>query len=324
MKHRNLRGIALVIWLVNFAACLGLAAFLINGQPDAGRNASLPVENPGLNQNQMGKTPYATITPIPPPTQRATITPFPTPTTGASVTPLPDPPANRRVIGYSVEGRPLEVFRYGRGERIKLIVAGIHGGYEWNTVALANELIQYLDSQPQIVPNDTTLYILRNLNPDGYARAHDVDGRGNANGVDLNHNWPYRWAPTWSRDGCWKFRMLTGGSYAGSEPEVAALIAFIDKIQPEALISYHSAALGVFPGGIPEFGPSVQLANEIARVTTYPYPPIETGCDFTGNLADWASNTRSIPAVDIELANHENTDFEDNLRVLQVFLAWRP
>jgi hypothetical protein len=41
------------------------------------------------------------------------------------------------IIGYSVEGRPLEVYTFGDGEHERMLVAGIHGGDEWNTVTLA-------------------------------------------------------------------------------------------------------------------------------------------------------------------------------------------
>jgi hypothetical protein len=233
------------------------------------------------------------------------------------------PPLNRLVIGYSIEKRAQEVYRFGEGPIHKLIVAGIHGGSEWNTVALADELIVYLNDHPERIPQNITLFILRDINPDGTARSHGVDGRVNANGVDLNHNWPYNWKADWPRDGCWIWRKVTGGKSAGSEPEVQNLIKFIDKIKPTALISYHSAALGIFPGGKPEYAPSVKLAAAIAEVSSYPYPPINTGCDYSGNLSDWASNTQGIPAIDIELTNHDDTDFDQNLKVLQAFLAWK-
>ena len=232
-------------------------------------------------------------------------------------------PGNAQVIGYSVQRRPLEVFRYGSGPQHKLIVAGIHGGYEANTIELADQLIAYLNDHPDRVPPDTTLYILHDLNPDGLAHGRTPDGRANANNVDLNHNWPYNWAADWSRDGCFNERILSGGSGPGSEPEVQALIRFIDLIKPAALISYHSAALGIFPGGKPDFPPSIQLARAVAEVTDYPYPPINTHCDYTGNLTDWAANTHAIPSLDIELTNHSGTDFDQNLRVLQVFLSWK-
>lgn len=94
------------------------------------------------------------------------------------------------IIGFSVGGRPLEVYQFGSGPSERLVVAGIHGGNEWNTIALANELIAHLQSHPEIIPADITLYILRDLNPDGEARGHGPEGRTNDHGVDLNRNWP--------------------------------------------------------------------------------------------------------------------------------------
>jgi hypothetical protein len=98
---------------------------------------------------------------------------------------------------------------------------------------------------------------------------------------------------------------------------------FLITYQIEAVISYHSAALGIFPGGQPPDPASVALAEALAAVSEYPYPPIETGCAYTGQLIDWASQM-GIAAVDIELTNHNETDLYQNLRVLQAFLTWEP
>jgi murein tripeptide amidase MpaA len=139
--------------------------------------------------------------------------------------------ANARisVIGYSVSGRPLEVYTFGHGEKEKMIVAGIHGGYEWNTIALADELIQHIFDNPEIIPSDVTLHILRNMNPDGDARDHGIDGRVNDHGVDLNRNFPSNWARTWDRTGCWTLTRTTGGTGPGSEPETKAVMYFLWK-----------------------------------------------------------------------------------------------
>lgn len=227
-------------------------------------------------------------------------------------------------IGYSAMGRPLEVFRFGSGASERLIVAGIHGGNEWNTIALADELIAHLEEHPEIVPESVTLYILRSLNPDGDARARGYEGRVNENGVDLNHNFPYHWKEEWNRDGCWDYLPTTGGTHPGSEPETIALMNFINLHHFDALISYHSAALGIFAGGMPPFAPSERLAKDLSRVSPYSYPPYNTGCEYSGNLTDWASSVKGIPAVDIELTNHRDTDFDANLRILKVFLSWQP
>ena len=229
------------------------------------------------------------------------------------------------IIGFSLAGRPIEVYTFGSGEREYLIVAGIHGGYEWNTIALANELITHINEKPEVIPTDATLYIIRNMNPDGEARAHGVDGRVNNNGVDLNRNFPSKnWTAEWDRDGCWIYRPTTGGLYGGSEPETRTVMSFIKSHKIDAMISYHSAALGVFPGGVPWEKPSIELAKALSKATRYLYPPIDTGCEYTGTLADWAVENGVGAAVDMELRNHSDTDFDENLKALKMLLSFVP
>jgi protein MpaA len=225
------------------------------------------------------------------------------------------------VIGHSVEGRPIEVYRFGSGPVERMIVAGMHGGYEWNTIALAEQLIIHLAAHPDFVPPDVTLLVLRSLNPDGEARARTVSGRVNANGVDLNRNWPALWQADWPRAGCWSYAPTTAGSGPASEPETAALMDFLSAHRVDALINYHSAAQGIFPGGQPPDPASLALAEAVAAVSDYPYPPLDLGCQFTGQLIDWAS-AHGIAALDVELTNHRDTDFEQNLAILSVLLNW--
>ncbi|MBN2548502.1 MAG: hypothetical protein JXB15_05075 [Anaerolineales bacterium] len=237
-----------------------------------------------------------------------------------SLTPFSDWPIS---IGKSVAGRNIWVHRFGSGPVERMIVAGIHGGAEWNTIALAEQLIAYLRKYPATIPDQVTLYILPSLNPDGEARTHGPDGRVNENGVDLNRNWDAGWRADWPRQGCWDARHTTGGAYPASEPETQALIKFLQEHHVDALISYHSAALGILPSGDPPYPPSSSLAEAIARVSPYPYPPIQTGCLYTGTLVDWAMGL-GIAGVDVELRNHYDTDFEINLKVLTVLLTWQP
>lgn len=226
-------------------------------------------------------------------------------------------------IGTSIKGNNIEVMQFGNGPIERMIVAGVHGGNEWNTTALADELIAYLKKNPQIIPADRTLYILRLLNPDGEARGHNLDGRTNERGVDLNRNWDAFWVADWSRDGCWNYRPISAGSGPFSEPETRALRDFLQAHDVSALINYHSAALGVFAGGRPPETESVRLAKSIAEVSNYAYPPTDTGCKYTGQFADWLA-MNGTAAVDLELTNHTDTDFEENLKVLDVLLKWEP
>ena len=308
------------IWMFNLFGLIGLLAILafqLRRPPadtplDATQTpprAGMPVDDPPAGIYYL-----PTVTPNP----HSTPIPATTPTRILML----DLGMEPVIIGYSVSARPLEVYKFGNGENERMIVAGIHGGNEWNTIALAEELIIHLNEHPETVPSDITLYILRNLNPDGEARAHTVDGRVNDHGVDLNRNWPSAWQAEWSRDGCWDYLPTSGGDHAGSEPETMALINFINSHHIDALISYHSAALGIFPGGRPPDEASVSLAKAAAKVSKYPYPPIDTGCIYTGNLADWASE-QGIAAIDIELTNHRDTDFDVNLKILTALLNWR-
>jgi predicted deacylase len=265
-------------------------------------------------------TSLPSATPQPTATPTITPTPIPSRTRPSSLTPGPARPT---VIGYSVAGRPLEVFRFGRGSTERLIVAGIHGGYEWNTIALADELISHLNQNPGLIPEGMRLYILRSFNPDGEARSQGFDGRANQNGVDLNRNFPSLWQESWSRDGCWDYGPISAGAHPGSEPETQALMKFFLNNNIDALINYHSAALGIFPGGQPPDTASIRLAEMVASMSNYPYPPIDTGCTFSGQLIDWASD-QGIASVDIELTDHVRTDFEQNLLILTQFLTWTP
>ena len=263
----------------------------------------------------------ATTTP-----QQPTETPSPTnaPATAIpSLTPTATPPSESvQVIGTSVAGRPLVVHSFGCGAHERMIVAGIHGGYEWNTIALADQLIAHLRVHPEIVPPDVTLHILRSLNPDGEARGRDIYARANDNNVDLNRNWPSGWLVEWPPEGCWNALLpLSGGTHAGSEPETQALMAFLESHAIEALVNYHSAALGIFPGGQPPDTASLNFAAALAQVSDYPYPPIDTGCLYSGQLIDWASD-HGIAAIDLELTNHTDTDFARNLTILEVLLTW--
>ncbi|MBN2029555.1 hypothetical protein JW824_04855, partial [bacterium] len=225
-------------------------------------------------------------------------------------------------IGKSVDGRDLWMYQFGSGPIQKLIVAGIHGGYEYNTTDLTNEIIAYLQQHPEFIPEDTTLFILPSLNPDGLQRSHGYAGRANSNNVDLNRNWDFNWKNSWEPAGCWAYMPIFGGEFPFSEPETLALRGFIEAHEITAIISYHSAALGIFAGGMPGNPISVSLAESIAEIAPYPYPPIQTGCETTGQFVDYTASF-GIPSVDIELTNHRDSDFEFNLDIVRIFLNWK-
>ena len=338
--RRYLLGAVLGIWLLVLLIAVVLGLRVIPGYlavQDSPEQATLPapaaviVAEATATKFSLTKPPSAT------PSQSPAVThsiyepsSTPAPTDSATVVPYvsPEPPPFMeppRQIGLSVGGLPIEVWRFGTGPVKRLIVANIHGGNEYNTFKLAEELILYIQENPEVIPPTVTLYIIPTLNPDGLARALGLDGRANGNEVDLNRNFPSNWSSEWGQSGCWNYRPLTAGTGPGSEPETQVLIDFVLDQRPTAIISYHSAALGIFPAETPyetPHDPSFALAQALADVAPYPYPPIDTGCIYTGTLPDWAAS-RGIAAVDVELTNGRDTDFDINLEILQVFLAWR-
>ena len=322
-KRKKIPSFLRVIWSINLISAIGLLFFWGIKKPFQTSHKLAPTaeiffstQTPSAPRAAPTTYQLPTVTPNP----KSTLIVGTTPTAFEYVIETGRNPA--MIIGYSVEGRPLEIFKFGHGSSERLIIAGIHGGYEWNTIALADELIAHLEEYPELVPDHVTLYILRSLNPDGEARSHGYEGRANERGVDLNHNFPYHWKEDWKRDGCWNYLPITGGAHPASEPETIALMNFINLRHFDALISYHSAALGVFAGGLPPFAPSENLAQKIGNSSPYAYPPVNTECEYSGNLTDWASSVKGIPAVDIELTNHRDTDFGANLRILGIFLNW--
>jgi hypothetical protein len=317
-QHKD-NGLAAVAWALNG---LALGAFLVIGIVYFSRG---PAEAAPVSPLLAKGTPRPTLTPAPTSFYLPTVTPNPvatvvedyaTPTAFA----FPDGPAPG-VIGYSVEGHPINVYTFGQGEVHYLIVAGIHGGYESNTVDLANQLMVYLNKHPEVVPSGATLYVIPDMNPDAVERGRNAWARVNDNGVDLNRNFPsHNWVADWDHARCWNQVPTLGGTGPGSEPETRAVVNFVLTHRLEALISYHSAGLGVFPGGDPWKPAARRLASLLSGVTGYPYPPLDIGCTYTGTLADWAVQNGVGAAVDMELSNHHDSDFAQNLKALQVLL----
>jgi protein MpaA len=313
------RWIAL-IWGLNALGILGLAVVL------AVYFSRQPVQAAPADFVYSGRTPRPTSTAAPTSFYLPTVTPNPLATAIEDYsTPTPfvfGGDLGSVVVGFSVQGRPIRAYPFGQGETQYLIVAGIHGGYESNTVDLANQLILYVSQNPEVVPAGDTLYIIPDMNPDAVARGRNADARVNANGVDLNRNFPSdNWVANWDHTNCWNERPTSGGTYGGSEPETRAVMNFIGSHRVQAMISYHSAALGVFPGGIPWQPASEALARALSSETGYPYPPIDIGCTYTGTLADWAVEHGVGAAVDMELSDHQDAEFSRNLRALKALLG---
>jgi len=85
-----------------------------------------------------------------------------------------------------VQGRPITLFAQGLGDAsLKMLVFGDIHGDETAGMRITRRLI----AAP--APAGIELLVVPTINPDGVVAVT----RGNAHGVDLNRNFPFRWRP---------------------------------------------------------------------------------------------------------------------------------
>lgn len=264
-----------------------------------------------------GDPPTATPTPSATTTPTDTLTPTPTLTLTPppSSTPLP----SSFVFGESVEGRELRAFRLGTGAQTILLVGGIHTGYERNTVTLVEELLAHFQATPADIDAGITLLFVPLLNADGLRFGQALRGRFNSRGVDLNRNW----ACEWSERAVFQEQPVYPGDEPFSEPESTALGSLIQRARPAAVLFYHAAADGVFPGNCTDStsGLSDDLAAVYGQAANYPYEEHFSAYPITGGAAAWVDSI-GIPAVDVELSTADGIEFERNLAGVLAVQRW--
>jgi beta-N-acetylhexosaminidase len=143
----------------------------------------------------------------------------------AAVTPAaPAQGAGWETIGRSAQDRPIRALLVGSPRaRVKVLVVGaVHGNEPAGRAVVAR-------LQRAHPPRGTAIWLVDDANPDGSA----ANARHNANGVDLNRNFPYRWQP---QDGVYE-----SGSGPASEPETQVMQRFIERERPRVTLWYHQA-----------------------------------------------------------------------------------
>ena len=242
-------------------------------------------------------------------------------------TPEPEPDPRVATIGSSVEGRTIEAFTYGTGDTHLLLVGGIHGGYEWNSALLAYEFMDYLVADPTVVPEELTVTIIPDLNPDGTFLVTGVEGRFafedipdpsirvaegrfNANEVDLNRNFDCKWEP----ESTWRGNVVSAGTEAFSEPEAAALRGWVAANNPAAAVFWHSQANNVYASECEEgvLPVTLDIMSAYAQAADYGEVPVFDAYPVTGDAEGWLASL-GIPAITVELETHNDIEWERNL-----------
>lgn len=258
------------------------------------------------------------------------------PTSTFSVLPKSEKPELKpmSILGTSVDGTEIRAYHYGSGDNEIVFIGGIHGGYSWNTALLGYELVDYFKQNPSAVPFGTRVTIIPALNPDGLMAVTGTDGafsvddinatdaeraaaRFNANNVDLNRNFDCEW----NEEGVWQSKKVSGGDEPFSEPESAAIKAYVEDNKPTAIVTYYSAAGGVYSsncngGVLPE---TKTLTNLYAQASGYGAHEEFDFYEITGDMVNWFAKTK-IPAISVLLTDHKNTEWNKNLAGVKAVL----
>ena len=125
-------------------------------------------------------------------------------------------------LGRSQGGRPIVAVRVGDPHGTRVLVVGCIHGTECAGIAIAHAL--------EHVRTPFDLWIVPNLNPDGYARGVRQNGRG----VDLNANWSSQW-----HRGGRPWDTYYPGPHPFSERETRIARNLILRIRPRVTIWFH-------------------------------------------------------------------------------------
>lgn len=197
--------------------------------------------------------------------------------------PPPSPPEKLpdirvHVAGVSVENRPIEYMEIGEGQEVILVIASIHGDEKAGT-PIAHDLAEYFRTHYDLLEG-RKLVVMPVANPDGMA----ANTRHNANGVDLNRNFPAQ-----NRTNHARF-----GYVAFSEPESRAIGRVIREYMPDRIVSIHQPLACIDHDGV---GSEV-LARRMSACCGLPVRKLGPR---PGSLGSYCGLELGIPIITLEL-----------------------
>jgi hypothetical protein len=237
-------------------------------------------------------------------------------------------------VGVSAKGIDINGYSFGNGNNCIIVIGGIHGRYEENTVLISDRLINHCRENESRL--NSIVKIIPNLNPDGFLYKLDdpilkINGsliRFNGNSVDLNRNWD---TPNWQSDCIYSqndLRIGAGGEKPMSENEVIALSNFImnckNNFQKIYVITLHSYVINkqsvsdVFPSftineknEIVLLEDAIFLANLFSKNGNFLMLSRFEYYSVTGELLFWCG-INNIASIDIELNDNGDIDIKQN------------
>ena len=168
-------------------------------------------------------------------------------------------------FGRSVQGVPLTFYRRQSGsDGARVLVIGCIHGDEF----VGNRVVDILRDIP--LEGNIDLWMVRSMNPDG----QQLRTRQNANGVDLNRNFPGNWQKI-GKPGSWQY----SGSDSASEPEVQGVVKLGELVKPQFVIWYHQDYFRIGPGT----GHDGDVRAKYASLVGLPLLELDCLCGYSGD-----------------------------------------
>lgn len=212
------------------------------------------------------------------------------------------------VLGTSEAGRPIRALEWNAGEGSTILIfGGIHGDER-----SAGEVAMRLERRWRVEPSrldGARVILIPIVNPDGWERST----RKNANGVDLNRNFPDGWVASDSSSS------THGGPEPLSESEARLLFELVEREGPTAIVSIHSCRSC---GGVNNYdGPADALAEAMTEVNGY-RPTAVWEAPTPGSFGTFAGRTRRIPTLTLEIPRQASGDeeLESNVEAVEAFV----
>ena len=188
----------------------------------------------------------------------------------------------------SVQNRDVELLEFASTEKAKtVLIIGVFHGDEPQGETLIRKFLEERKTECK-----NRLLIIPCLNPDGKI----LNTRQNANGVDLNRNFPTK-----------NYEVVDdehyfGGKKPASEPETQFMINVLEKYKIDFILSLHT------PYKIVNYdGDAEHIAKKISEYTNYPVEA-DIGYPTPGSFGTYAGKERKIPTITLELADDISDD----------------